>query len=189
MLIPPLLLLLLLQLLFVDFVDDTAVNAEAEDCVDDDVEKPEKFHKRIPPLPFLPSANNDEAVVAFVITEFLTTFDIIEQFPNDAELRTFGGVVAVIFSGTVHVALNDAERWTWLKNTGVDVDDLLVPLLLQLLYAIISGGADFGGGGILMMDDAPDDDADSGAVCGGGNGGFEADENFFGDGVDELSLC
>lgn len=143
-------------------------------------EKPVKFHKRIPPPLLLPS--NNDAAVAFEMTEFLTTFDIIEQLPNDAELRTFG--VAVILSGTVHVALNDAERWTWLKNTGVDVAERLVLLLLlNVLYDIISGGADFGGGGKLM-DDAADDEDD-----GGGNGGFEADENFFGDGVEELSLC
>lgn len=99
---------------------------------------------------------------------------MIEQLPNDAEFRTFGE--AVTLSGTVHVALNDAERWTWLKKTGVDVADVL--------WAT-SGGADFGGGGRLMQE-ATDDEEDGG---GGWSGGLEAAENFFGDGVDELILC
>lgn len=43
-------------------------------------------------------------------TVFLITFEMTEQFPNDAEFRTFGD--AVIFNGTVHDALNDAERCT-----------------------------------------------------------------------------
>lgn len=63
----------------------------------------EKFHKR---MPFL-STDEEEDVN---ITVFLTTLEIIEQLLNDAELRTFGD--AVILTGTVQVALNEAERCT-----------------------------------------------------------------------------
>lgn len=101
---------------------------------------------------------------------------MIEQLPYDAEFRTFGE--AVTLSGTVQVALNDAERCTWLKKTGVDVADVL--------WAT-SGGADFGGGGRLMEEAV--DDEDEGGGCGGWIGGLDAAENFFGDGVDELILC
>lgn len=49
-------------------------------------------------------------VSEFVMTVFLTTFEMIEQLLNDAEFLTFGE--AQILIGTVQVALNEAERCT-----------------------------------------------------------------------------
>lgn len=60
----------------------------------------------------------------FVMTVFLTTFEMIEQLLNEAEFRTFGE--AVIFMGTVQVALNEAERCTGTiggVRGAVSVDD------------------------------------------------------------------
>lgn len=105
---------------------------------------PAKFHIRL-----LSDDNELE------MTVFLTTFEMIEQLLNDAELRTFGE--AVILIGTVQVALNDAERCTAIIG-GVDGADRVV----------VDGRCVITGIG--------------GGVCG-------LNRFFFGDGVQELSLC
>lgn len=46
-----------------------------------------------------------------MITVPLTTLAISEQLVNEAELRTLGEAVTLV--GTVHEALNEAERCTW----------------------------------------------------------------------------
>lgn len=61
------------------------------------------------------------------MTVFFTTLEMIEQLLNDAEFRTFGE--AVIFIGTVQVALNEAERCTGTiggVRGAVNVDGILV---------------------------------------------------------------
>lgn len=109
-------------------------------------DEPEKFHRR-------PFSDDNE----FVMTVFLTTFDMIEQLLNDAEFRTFGE--AVIFIGTVHVALNDAERCTGtIGGVRGAVNDAVIVA------------------GILVM-------------IGMGGGVYGLNGFFFGDGVHELSLC
>lgn len=112
----------------------------------DNFDDPEKFHIR-----FLSDDNE------LVMTVFLTTFEMIEQLLNDAEFRTFGE--AVIFIGTVHVALNEAERCTGtIGGVRGAVDDVIVV------------------DGILVM-------------IGMGEGIYGLNGFFFGDGVQELSLC
>lgn len=106
---------------------------------------PAKFHKR--PL---------SDVSELVMTVFLTTFEMIEQLLNDAELRTFGD--AVILIGTVQVALNEAERCT---GTIGGVRGAVNDVAMLLLVMIGMGGGVYGLIGFF----------------------------FFGDGVQELSLC
>lgn len=50
----------------------------------------------------------DDDAAADMMTVFFTTFEMIEQLLNDAEFRTLGD--AVILTGTVQVALNEADR-------------------------------------------------------------------------------
>ncbi len=110
------------------------------------LDDPGKFHKRL-----LSDVN------AFVMTVFLTTFEMIELL-NDAELRTFGD--AVILIGTVHVALNEADRCTGTIG-GVRGDVVNDVVIVAGILAMIGMG-----GGVYGLN------------------GF-----FFGDGVQELSLC
>lgn len=113
------------------------------DC-SDSLDDPEKFHMRL---------LSDDNV--FEMTVFLTTFEMIEQLLNDAEFRTFGE--AVILTGTVHVALNEAERCTgWI-------------------------------GGVRGADSVVDDGRF--VMIGMGGGVYGLNGSFFGDGVQELSLC
>lgn len=75
----------------------------------------EKFHNRRSP-----AATDDvvEAALAAAATTavvvLFTTFAISEQFVSDADVRTFdddpAAAAAVTRSGTVHVALNEADR-------------------------------------------------------------------------------
>lgn len=78
----------------------------------DILDDPEKFHIRL---------LSDDNV--FEMTVFLTTFEMIEQLLNDAEFRTLGE--AVILIGTVHVALNEAERCTGMTGGVLGADKVV----------------------------------------------------------------
>lgn len=75
----------------------------------------EKFHNRRSP-----AATDDvveaalAAAAATAVVVLFTTFAISEQFVSDADVRTFdddpAAAAAVTRSGTVHVALNEADR-------------------------------------------------------------------------------
>lgn len=138
-----------------------------------------KFHKRT--LVFL-SIDCDEDVN---ITVFFTTLDIIDELLNDAELRTFGD--AVILMGTVHEALNDADRCTGSIVRVAEfggAEDGATWVSSILFDANEWSGNNFSGGNV-------DDNADRA----GDFVGVVTDVellmaiNFLGDGVHELSLC
>lgn len=135
------------------------------------------------------------------VVVLLTTLARIEQLPNDADCRTLGD--AVIFIGTVQVALNEAERCTWPRGTGgcwrgvgrVVEDDKAVAMEMAMDdFVDWCGCCDDDKADDVNVDD--DDDDDDCETDGNGEGiaavvAAATDiASFFGDGVhDELNLC
>lgn len=118
----------------------------------------------------------DDDAAADMMTVFFTTFEMIEQLLNDAELRTLGE--AVILMGTVQVALNDADRWTCPSTDGdrgagelpADTSDSALAIDCATVWVVVGGAAVGFMGGV------------KGAIDG-------LRGSCFGDGVHELSLC
>lgn len=164
---------------FVLFIDESIV---FEDLF---VKLAEKFHKRMPE--FLSFDWDDDVN----ITVFLTTLDIIEEFPKDAELRTFGE--AVIFMGTVHEALKDADRCTGLivrgtvfggAEQGAAGNEESSVVDCSAIVNEVTSGSSFRGGG--NVEEVPIRTGVFGDVV----IDVEFMDTFFlGEGVHELSLC